>query len=736
MKIFQNNVYILGYKSLELQNKLIDIFKNIIYDNSGKKNKNNQKKTLDLLFNWINEKIEEVIRRIKNIREKSIVDDNFREIIIYYFENFEKDRENIVKLFDMLDPNRYFHPFFVCLCNSENELNNIKNGINNLINENFENEKEIDKNNFSYFEFHPDLIDNEANKDISTPINSLSLKIIKKFIYIFSYYNELGDEFLEEINNQNDHIFSKINDNHEDNKYRINIICIGKSQRGKSTFINYLLKEKRAKEGGAGSSCSTKILKYKVDDIPLNIYDTIGVSHEKDGHVINELISKIKELQNQIKNEGLQLVLYFLDYRDPDIFESNEVEIFKQFCCGYTKVYYLFVCTKFCEVNNFRKNRSQSLIENIKEQHINKVRLALNKLCCNVNVEIINLENDEKDVIKEKNKPKTKKVSIIDYLYCCQRGIYIEEINLESIDGNKKLSTIINKEKNIGYINIIKCIQNGVPIDVYGMKNIINKMISLLQIIEKENRIIYDKIKKNYNENIMNENDLNEIQPIALELDLIKNDQKEENENSPLIDDENSKYFDIKINDINNILDELEKKAHKELLTHKVLYSAIGFFPFVDIPLQYLIKKSVIKKIAKIFEDNFIEIKLHDKNIMNLKDKEKYELIKQTEKEIDHSKSIWMKSIGRFITVGSDILNIFVNFGKISIEFLLKTGGRISAGIFAVSGIVIGIGIGAYAVIHDVKALIHFYRERLKYRILNIESFFYVIKYLSEFEEN
>ena len=95
-----------------------------------------------------------------------------------------------------------------------------------------------------------------------------------------------------------------------------------------------------------------------------------------------------------------------------------------------------------------------------------------------------------------------------------------------------------------------------------------------------------------------------------------------------------------------------------------------------------------------------------------------------------------MKSIGRILTVGSDILNVFANFGKIPIEFLLKTGGRIFAGIFAVSGIVIGIGVGAYAVIHDVKALIHFYRERLKYRILNIESFFPVIKYLSEFEEN
>ena len=702
----------------------------------GKKKKNNQKKTLDILFNWMNEKIEEIIQRIKNIREESTVKDNFREIIIYYFENFDKDKENIVKLFDMLDPNRYFHPFFICLCNNEEELNNIKCGINNLINEYFENEKEIDKNNFSYFEFHPDLHENEANIDISTPLNSLSLKIIKKFIHIFSYYNELGDEFFEEINNQNNHIFSINNDNNEDNKYRINVICIGKSQRGKSSFINYLLKEKRAKEGGAGSSCSTKILKYKADNIPLNIYDTIGVSHDKDGQVINELISKIKELQNQIKNEGLQLVLYFLDYRDPDIFESNEVEIFKQFCCGYTKVYYLFVCTKFCEVNNLRKNRSQSLIENIKEQHINKVRLALNKLCCNVSVEIINLENDGKNVIKETDKPKTKKMTIIDYLYCCQKGIYIEDINLESIDGNEKLSTIINKEKNIGYINIIKCIQNGVPTDVYGMKNIFNKMISLLQTIEKENRIIYDKIKKKYNENINNTIELNEIQPINLQPDLNINEQGEGNENSPLIDDANSKYFDIKIKDINDILDELEKKAHKELLTQKVLYSAIGFIPFLDIPIQHFIKKSVIKKIAKIFEDDFIEIKLPDNNTINLNDKEKYELIKKTEKEIDHSKSSWMKSIGRILTVGSDILNVFANFGKIPIEFLLKTGGRIFAGIFAVSGIVIGIGVGVYAVIHDVKALIHFYRERLKYRILNIESFFPVIKYLSEFEEN
>ena len=735
MKIFQNNVYILGYKSFELKDKLVDIFKKVVYDNNVKKKEKNQKKTLDILFNWINEKFEKIIQRINNIRDKSTVDDNFREIIIYSFESFEKDKNNIVKIFEMFDSNRYFQPFFICLCNNKDELNKIKNGINDIINEFFENEKEIDKNNFSYFEFQPDLHYNEANKDKSEPLNSLSIKIIKKFIHIFSYYNELGDEFLEEINKQNNNIFSNISDNNGENKYRINIICIGKSQRGKSSFINYLLKEKRAKEGGLGCSCTTKILKYKLDNIPLNIYDTIGVSHDKNGNVINELISKIKDLQNHIKNEGLQLVLYFLDYRDPDIFEPNEVEIFKQFCCGYTKVYYLFVCTKFCEVNSLRK-RPQAIIEGIKEQHITKVRAALNKLCCNINVEIINIEKDE----EEKNNPKTKTMTIIDYLYCCQKGIYIEEINLKSIDENVKLSTIINKEKNIEYINIIKCIQNGVPIEVYGMKNIFHKMISILKIVEKENRTIYDKIKKKYKENKIYEKELNEIQPIHLQPDLIENDNKywqnDGNENSPLIDDENNKYLKEKMKNINDILDELEKKAHKEVLKQKVFYSAVGIIPFLDIPAQYLIKKSAIKSIAQIFEDNFIEIKIPDKTIKNPDDKEKYELLRKTENEIDDSKSHIIKSASRFVTVTSDVLNILANLGKISFESLLKTGGRIVGGVFAISGLAIGIGIGIYAIIHDIKAVINFYKERLKFRILNIESFTPVIEYLNKFEEN
>ena len=191
------------------------------------------------------------------------------------------------------------------------------------------------------------------------------------------------------------------------------------------------------------------------------------------------------------------------------------------------------------------------------------------------------------------------------------------------------------------------------------MKNIINKMISILNIVERENRIIYDKKKKyDENENII---ELNKVQPIHL-----INDQKEGNENSPLNKEEINKYLESKSENIKNILDELEKKAHKELLAQKVLYSAIGFFPFLDIPIQYFIEKSLIKKIAKIFEDNFIEIKLPDKNIINQNDKEKFELIKQTEKEIDDSKSHMVKSFSRFLTVASDTLNILANVGKIS----------------------------------------------------------------------
>ena len=396
-------------------------------------------------------------------------------------------------------------------------------------------------------------------------------EIIKKFITILSYYNELGDNLFEQIIGLND-IFKNENEKKKkEEKYGINILCIGKSQRGKSRFINYLLKEKRAKEGGSGKSCTTKILKYKVDNVPLNIFDTIGFTNDINSDIINELKEKINELQNRIKNEGLHLILYFIDYNDDKVFDPKEIEIFKIFCNSNTIVQYLFVCTKFCEIQK-NKKRSLKKINELIQNHMKKVKTSLNDLCSQVIVKIKPLVYDE-DEIKDDNvvgndensirkKNKEIKMTIIDYLYCCQKRENILEFDNKIIDENTKLSTIINL-KNIVYLNTIKCIKNGNIYDIYGIKDMCDNIISLLKFSENKNKKIYYKIIKE--------------EGINYDMKILPNNILPQEEDSKLLN--NNKNERIRINEIEEILKSLEKKAIDCSLKYKVEAGAAGIIP-------------------------------------------------------------------------------------------------------------------------------------------------------------
>ena len=511
------NVYILGYRSEEILKKIQSILKSLVYESPNKKN-NNQEINFDFsnFFNWFNKSLDITIKKISEIVNESQINDKFREIIVYSFEDFEKHKNNIEKLFESYDSNKYFQPFFICIYNNADELVKIKNGINEKIKYFFENEdyeKEIYIKNFSYLKLNLE----DENKPMNIDSEEIKKEIIKKFIRIYSYYNELGDSFFDALQKQN----SILENNKEENKYRINILCIGKSQRGKSSFINLLLKDKRSKEGGTGIKCTNKINKYKADDAPLNVYDTIGVSSDKNGEIVAELISKIDELQIQLKGEMLHLILYFLDYNDEHIFVPKELEIFKKLCNGYIKAHYIFVCTKFCEVNS-GSHRTDRAIKKLIENHMKKVRNSLKTLCANQTIDII-INEDE-----NRNNEKTIKMSIIDYLYCCQEGIEINNFKNEKDD--IKLAKIINYEKSIAYINTIKCIKNGCKTEIYGIKNICNKIIDILKIIEKENIKIYKNIFKKTSSNEI------ELQPILPVLES-------EEENMPLTND----FFLIKI---------------------------------------------------------------------------------------------------------------------------------------------------------------------------------------------
>ena len=706
------NAYILGYKSNEIQTKIQAILEKIKYkssdDNSGNFNFNDY-------FNWFNESLETTTKKIKEIIKESKINDRFREIIIYSFENFENHKDEIEKLFQSYDSNRYFQPFFISIANNQEELTKIKDGIGKEIDVFFEeNEEEIYENNFSYLQI--DL--EETNKPINNMSQKIEREIMKKFIRIFSYYNELGDDFFEILKKQND-----ILKNHEENKRRINILCLGKSQRGKSSFINLLLKEKRSKEGGLGIECTSKIIKYMVDDIPLNIYDTIGISSDKNGEIVNQLLLKIEELQKQLKNEMLHLILYFLDYNDPYTFDPKELNIFKKLCNGNIKAHYIFICTKFSEVNN-GKARSKDKINKKITNHMEKVRNSLKELCSNEFVKLI-MPNKEKEN-KNKKETITKKMSIIDYLYCCQESVDIYETNTEIIDEDTKLSKIINIEKSIAYVNTIKFINNGIITEKYGIKNICSKITNILKIIYKENNEKYKQLLKKNDLEYLNDIELNEIKPILPnEINLIE-------EERPLLDKMN-----INEKRVENILKELGKKAKKNAEKYGVGSALAGVIPIpgLDLLIQYILKKSVIKETADIFGDYLTEIKIdNNSNKNNEFENNIEELVNQTNRKIKDVKSNIGKIALNIVQILNYTLQTFKALGKVSFDILIKGGLKIFGGVLIVGGIIIGFSIGGIVMVSDIEVIIHLFKERLKYNLLVLNSIDQVIDYLNNIE--
>lgn len=153
-------------------------------------------------------------------------------------------------------------------------------------------------------------------------------------------------------------------------------------------------------------------------------------------------------------------------------------------------------------------------------------------------------------------------MTIIDYLYCCQKRENILEFDNKIIDENTKLSTIINL-KNIVYLNTIKCIKNGNIYDIYGIKDMCDNIISLLKFSENKNKKIYYKIIKE--------------EGINYDMKILPNNILPQEEDSKLLN--NNKNERIRINEIEEILKSLEKKAIDCSLKYKVEAGAAGIIP-------------------------------------------------------------------------------------------------------------------------------------------------------------
>jgi len=140
-----------------------------------------------------------------------------------------------------------------------------------------------------------------------------------------SYYNELGDRFSIGIENKrNDYDLTEMNF-----PFTVNICCVGRFGKGKSTGVNCILGEKNAKENKSGTSATMKINYYQVSQFPVKIYDLPGFENEitvqnavKQFRYLNE---EIRQLQDQI-----HIFLYFIKSTDERMFTEMEYIIFEQ----------------------------------------------------------------------------------------------------------------------------------------------------------------------------------------------------------------------------------------------------------------------------------------------------------------------------------------------------------------------------------------------------------------------
>ena len=286
---------------------------------SSKSSLRSQKKTTFDFWDYFYTPELNFISQVKEIEEKfNIMKDdlilNFSECLIIHIKDLNSPKIDIIlDKMDKLNRRHYIPPILFLSDNfEENDQNFIKTKFKvykNIISR----YKNIDKR-MIYFEKFVD----ENNEE--------KLKKIKNILLRFcSYFNELGDRF--SIGEGDKEICYDLTE--ENFPFTINIACIGRFGKGKSTGTNFLIGEKRAKENKSGTSVTSKINFYHVPHFPIKIYDIPGFENEQ---TIINTVEQFQILNKEINKlrDQLHIILYFIKSTDERMFTEMEYKIFKQ----------------------------------------------------------------------------------------------------------------------------------------------------------------------------------------------------------------------------------------------------------------------------------------------------------------------------------------------------------------------------------------------------------------------
>ena len=246
------------------------------------------------------------MNRLK-IKKDSLALD-FKECVIVRVSNISAiEIQYVLEKMNSLNRDHYI-PLMLFLCDNF-EIEDLKKF-------NFDQKKynKIDKRIIFFEKFEADINNPEKMHNIRYKLERFC-----------SYYNELGDRFtIGEGDHMNEYDLTETNF-----PFTINICCVGRFGKGKSTGVNCILGEKNAKENKSGTTATVKINYYQVSQFPIKIYDLPGFENER---TVNNTIKQLKYLNDEIRQlqDQIHIFLYFIKSTDERMFSEMEFAIFEQ----------------------------------------------------------------------------------------------------------------------------------------------------------------------------------------------------------------------------------------------------------------------------------------------------------------------------------------------------------------------------------------------------------------------